>query len=163
MGSEMCIRDRLSSGMGVHGDPTAAMLEVLDPEQNHTFKDHYLNVPVDLSRVIFIATANSLDTIPEPLLDRVDTVHVAGYTYDEKVAIAQRHLLPKQVAVHGLTPSDVAMSHEILMTIAQSYTREAGVRTMERRIGDVVRAKACLLYTSPSPRDLSTSRMPSSA
>ena len=134
--------DKLSSGMGVHGDPTAAMLEVLDPEQNHTFKDHYLNVPVDLSRVIFIATANSLDTIPEPLLDRVDTVHVAGYTYDEKVAIAQRHLLPKQVAVHGLTPSDVAMSHEILMTIAQSYTREAGVRTMERRIGDVVRAKA---------------------
>ena len=134
--------DKLSSGLGVHGDPTAAMLEVLDPEQNHAFKDHYLNVPVDLSRVIFIATANSLDTIPEPLLDRVDTVHVAGYTFDEKVAIAERHLVPKQLDAHGLSNSQVKLSQDVLMHVAQSYTREAGVRTMERRIGDIVRAKA---------------------
>ncbi|KAL4399828.1 serine-type endopeptidase [Malassezia pachydermatis] len=134
--------DKLSSGMGVHGDPTAAMLEVLDPEQNHTFKDHYLNVPVDLSRVIFIATANSLDTIPEPLLDRVDTVQIAGYTHDEKVAIAQRHLVPKQIEANGLQPSQCIIDEDVLLTVAMSYTREAGVRTMERRIGDMVRAKA---------------------
>lgn len=141
--------DKLSSGLGVHGDPTAAMLEVLDPEQNHAFKDHYLNVPVDLSRVIFIATANSLDTIPEPLLDRVDTVHVAGYTFDEKVAIAERHLVPKQLDAHGLSNSQVKLSQDVLMHVAQSYTREAGVRTMERRIGDIVRAKAVEYAQSP--------------
>ncbi|WFD17848.1 endopeptidase La [Malassezia caprae] len=134
--------DKLSSGMGMHGDPTAAMLEVLDPEQNHAFKDHYLNVPVDLSRVVFIATANSLDTIPEPLLDRVDVVHIAGYTYDEKVAIAQKHLLPKQVSAQGLENKLVEFDEGVLLKIAMSYTREAGVRTMERRIGDIVRAKA---------------------
>lgn len=142
--------DKLSSGLGVHGDPTAAMLEVLDPEQNHAFKDHYLNVPVDLSRVIFIATANSLDTIPEPLLDRVDTVHVAGYTFDEKVAIAERHLVPKQLDAHGLSNSQVKLSQDVLMHVAQSYTREAGVRTMERRIGDIVRAKAVEYAQSPN-------------
>lgn len=142
--------DKLSSGMGVHGDPTAAMLEVLDPEQNHTFKDHYLNVPVDLSRVIFIATANSLDTIPEPLLDRVDTVHVAGYTFDEKVAIAQRHLVPKQLDSHGLSNAQVMLSQDVLMHVAQSYTREAGVRTMERRIGDIIRAKAVEYAEAPN-------------
>lgn len=134
--------DKLSSGMGMHGDPTAAMLEVLDPEQNHAFKDHYLNVPIDLSRVVFIATANSLDTIPEPLLDRVDVVQIAGYTYDEKVAIAQKHLLPKQIHAQGLEEKQVVFGDDVLLQIAMSYTREAGVRTMERRVGDIVRAKA---------------------
>lgn len=134
--------DKLSNGMSMHGDPTAAMLEVLDPEQNHAFKDHYLNVPVDLSQVVFIATANSLDTIPEPLLDRVDVVQIAGYTYDEKVSIALKHLLPKQVHAQGLEDKLVVFGEGVLLKIAMSYTREAGVRTMERRIGDIVRAKA---------------------
>lgn len=145
--------DKLSSGMGVHGDPTAAMLEVLDPEQNHAFKDHYLNVPIDLSHVLFIATANSLDTIPEPLLDRVDVVQIAGYTYDEKVAISQKHLLPKQIHAQGLEDTQVAFDEGVLLKIAMSYTREAGVRTMERRIGDIVRGKAVeyakLRHSSP--------------
>lgn len=146
--------DKLSSGMGVHGDPTAAMLEVLDPEQNHAFKDHYLNVPVDLSHVVFIATANSLDTIPEPLLDRVDIVQIAGYTHDEKVVIAQQHLLPKQIRAQGLEENQVVLGDGVLLKIAMSYTREAGVRTMERRIGDIVRAKAVefasVRHTSPT-------------
>ncbi|WFC98731.1 endopeptidase La [Malassezia yamatoensis] len=134
--------DKLSSGNAMHGDPTAALLEVLDPEQNSGFKDHYINVPIDLSRVLFIATANTLDTIPEPLLDRTDVVSVAGYTHDEKVAIAKRHILPKQIQAQGLQPSQVQISDEVLLAIATWYTREAGVRTMERRIGDVIRAKA---------------------
>ena len=134
--------DKLSSGNGVHGDPTAALLEVLDPEQNHTFKDHYINVPIDLSRVLFIATANTLDTISDPLLDRTDVVSVPGYTHDEKVAIARRHILPKQIKAQGLQPNQVEIGDDVLLKIATSYTREAGVRSMERRIGDVVRAKA---------------------
>ena len=134
--------DKLSSGNGVHGDPTAALLEVLDPEQNHTFKDHYINVPIDLSRVLFIATANTLDTISDPLLDRTDVVSVPGYTHDEKVAIARRHILPKQIQAQGLQPHQVEIGDDVLLKIATSYTREAGVRSMERRIGDVVRAKA---------------------
>ncbi|WFD02991.1 endopeptidase La [Malassezia obtusa] len=134
--------DKLSSGNALHGDPTAALLEVLDPEQNHAFKDHYLNVPLDLSRVLFIATANTLDTIPEPLLDRTEVVAVPGYTHDEKVAIARRHILPKQIEAQGLQPAQVQLDDDVLRAIATSYTREAGVRTMERRIADVVRAKA---------------------
>lgn len=134
--------DKLSSGNGVHGDPTAALLEVLDPEQNHTFKDHYINVPVDLSHVLFIATANTLDTISEPLLDRTDVVSIPGYTFDEKVAIARRHILPKQIEAQGLRPAQFQADDSVLMAIATRYTREAGVRSMERRIGDVVRAKA---------------------
>ena len=134
--------DKLSHGAGVHGDPSAAMLEVLDPEQNGAFKDHYVQVPIDLSRVLFVATANSLDTISAPLLDRTEVVEVSGYTYDEKVAIARRHLVPKQTREQGLTAELLKMSDDVLMYIATSYTREAGVRTMERRISDVIRAKA---------------------
>ncbi|WFD33323.1 endopeptidase La [Malassezia cuniculi] len=134
--------DKLSSGSGVHGDPSAAMLEVLDPEQNGAFKDHYIQVPIDLSRVLFVATANSLDTISAPLLDRTEVVDVAGYTYDEKVAIARRHLLPKQVREQGLKQEELSMADDVLLFVATNYTREAGVRTMERRIADIVRAKA---------------------
>lgn len=134
--------DKLGSGNGLHGDPMAALLEVLDPEQNHAFKDHYINVPIDLSRVLFIATANTLDTISPPLLDRTETVAISGYTHDEKVAIARRHLLPKQVRQQGLSHEQLQIGDDVLLTIAMRYTREAGVRTMERRISDVVRAKA---------------------
>ncbi|KAJ9662399.1 hypothetical protein H2201_006108 [Coniosporium apollinis] len=125
-----------------HGDPSAAMLEVLDPEQNHTFTDHYVNIPIDLSRVLFIATANSLDTIPPPLLDRMETIQLSGYTTLEKRHIATRHLLPKQITTNGLTPDRVQLTDEVLDKIITSYTRESGVRNLEREIGAVCRFKA---------------------
>ncbi|CAB4476219.1 uncharacterized protein OCT59_010402 [Rhizophagus irregularis] len=125
-----------------HGDPSAALLEVLDPEQNNTFNDHYLNVPLDLSKVLFIATANQVDTIPAPLLDRMELINIPGYTFEEKINIAQRHLLPKQITNHGLSLDDVKMLDEVLLKIASGYTREAGVRNFEREIASVCRAKA---------------------
>lgn len=125
-----------------HGDPSAAMLEVLDPEQNHTFMDHYVNIPIDLSRVLFIATANSLDTIPPPLLDRMETISLAGYTTLEKRAIATRHLIPKQIITNGLQPTDVNLPDEVVDKIITAYTREAGVRNLERELGSVCRYKA---------------------
>lgn len=134
--------DKLGSGNGLHGDPSAAMLEVLDPEQNHTFQDHYIGCPIDLSRVLFIATANTLDTISPPLLDRTEVIHISGYTHDEKVHIARNYLIPKQIKAQGLQPADVDISDEVLLKIAMSYTREAGVRTLERCISTVVRGKA---------------------
>ena len=129
-------------GSNFHGDPSAAMLEVLDPEQNHTFTDHYVNIPLDLSKVLFIATANSLDTIPPPLLDRMETIQLSGYTTVEKRHIATRHLIPKQIISNGLSSSDVVLPDPVIDTIIQSYTREAGVRNLEREIGSVCRAKA---------------------
>lgn len=125
-----------------HGDPSAAMLEVLDPEQNHTFTDHYVNIPIDLSKVLFIATANSLDTIPPPLLDRMETINLPGYTTLEKRHIAMRHLIPKQIQTNGLGPGQVEFNQEVVSKIIESYTREAGVRNLEREIGSVCRAKA---------------------
>ncbi|KAF2396518.1 ATP-dependent protease La [Trichodelitschia bisporula] len=125
-----------------HGDPSAAMLEVLDPEQNHTFVDHYVNIPIDLSKVLFIATANSLDTIPAPLLDRMETVQLSGYTTLEKRHIATRHLLPKQITTNGLADDKVQLPEEVLDKIIMAYTRESGVRNLEREIGSVCRYKA---------------------
>lgn len=125
-----------------HGDPSAAMLEVLDPEQNHTFTDHYLNIPLDLSRVLFIATANSLDTIPPPLLDRMETISLSGYTTLEKRHIASQHLIPKQIRANGLREELVRFDDKVIDKIITSFTREAGVRNLEREIGAVCRAKA---------------------
>ncbi|RYP44738.1 hypothetical protein DL768_008843 [Monosporascus sp. mg162] len=125
-----------------NGDPSAAMLEVLDPEQNHAFHDHYVNTPIDLSKVLFIATANTLDTIPGPLLDRMETLEFSGYTTLEKRHIALRHLIPKQILVNGLSEDQVKFSEEAVSKIIESYTREAGVRNLEREIGAVCRAKA---------------------
>lgn len=133
--------DKMSSNSH-HGDPSAAMLEVLDPEQNHSFNDHYVNIPVDLSRVLFIATANSLDTIPAPLLDRMETITLPGYTFLEKKAIAERHLIPKQAQINGLAPEQTQLTEDIILKIATEYTREAGVRNLEREIGAVCRYKA---------------------
>jgi ATP-dependent Lon protease len=124
------------------GDPSAAMLEVLDPEQNHSFTDHYLGVPIDLSKVLFIATANSLETIPPPLLDRMETINLPGYTTLEKRHIAMQHLIPKQIRVNGLAEDQVAFNQEVVSKIVESYTRESGVRNLEREIGSVCRAKA---------------------
>ncbi|PHH86689.1 hypothetical protein CDD83_9887 [Cordyceps sp. RAO-2017] len=126
----------------VHGDPSAAMLEVLDPEQNHSFQDHYVGMPIDLSRILFIATANSLDTIPAPLLDRMETIYLPGYTTLEKRHIAMQHLIPKQIRVNGLAEGQVGFDQDVVSKIIESYTRESGVRNLEREIGSVCRAKA---------------------
>ena len=129
-------------GSNFHGDPSAAMLEVLDPEQNHSFSDHYINIPIDLSKVLFIATANSLDTIPPPLLDRMETIQLSGYTTVEKRHIANQHLIPKQIATNALSTSDIHFKDDVVDTIITSYTRESGVRNLEREIGSVCRYKA---------------------
>jgi ATP-dependent Lon protease len=121
------------------GDPSSALLEVLDPEQNSTFGDNYLEVEYDLSKVLFIATANSLDTIHPALRDRMEIIELTGYTVEEKVQIAIKHLVPKQLKEHGLTPKHVKISKEAILKIIESYTRESGVRNLERRIGSVVR------------------------
>jgi ATP-dependent Lon protease len=129
-------------GRGYSGDPAAALLEVLDPEQNGTFLDHYLDVPFDLSKVFFIATANSLDTIPGPLLDRMEVIDLTGYTTAEKLHIAKNHLIPKQWAEHGLTDEQLVVGDEVLSKIISSYTREAGVRDLQRKIVTLCRSKA---------------------
>uniref|UniRef100_A0A1B6K097 Lon protease homolog n=1 Tax=Homalodisca liturata TaxID=320908 RepID=A0A1B6K097_9HEMI len=132
--------DKMTSG--VHGDPAAALLEVLDPLQNNHFIDHYLNVPFDLSQVTFIATANQVKTIPAPLLDRMETITVCGYTVEEKVYIAQQHLLPKQLTENGLDSSIMTISANSLKQLIGSYTSEAGVRNLERKLGALCRAVA---------------------
>ncbi|MDD2879299.1 MAG: endopeptidase La [Rhodoferax sp.] len=132
-------------GTGIHGDPSAAMLEVLDPEQNNTFRDNYLAVPFDLSQVIFIATANMLDPIPGPLRDRMEVLHLAGYTQEEKLEIAKRYLVHRQFEANGLRPEQLTLTDEALMGIIRRYTREAGVRNLERQIGAVCRHVAVRL------------------
>lgn len=129
-------------GSNFHGDPSAAMLEVLDPEQNHTFTDHYVNIPIDLSKVLFIATANALDTIPPPLLDRMETISLSGYTTVEKRHIANQHLIPKQITTNGMADGQVKFTDDVVDMIITSYTRESGVRNLEREIGSVCRFKA---------------------
>jgi ATP-dependent Lon protease len=129
-------------GTGIHGDPGAALLEVLDPEQNSTFRDNYLAVPFDLSRVVFITTVNMLDTIPGPLRDRMEIISLAGYTADEKLEIARRYLVGRQMDANGLRPGQVEIADEALREIIQHYTREAGVRSLEREIGKVLRHAA---------------------
>jgi ATP-dependent Lon protease len=129
-------------GTDYRGDPSSALLEVLDPEQNSTFSDHYLELPFDLSKVLFIATANRTDTIPPPLLDRMEVIELPGYTLREKTHIGRRFLLPRQLEEHGLARDALDLSDEVLSAIAERYTREAGVRSLERKIAALVRKRA---------------------
>jgi ATP-dependent Lon protease len=152
--------DKLGAG-GFHGDPASALLEVLDPEQNSTFRDNYLAVPFDLSSVMFICTANVLDTVPGPLRDRMEVIQLPGYTSAEKREIARRYLVPRQLAATGLTPEQCQVTDEALVAIIDDYTREAGVRNLEREIGNVCRSVAVRIAegrTDPvriTPDDLS--------
>jgi ATP-dependent Lon protease len=129
-------------GADFRGDPASAMLEVLDPEQHSSFRDHYLDLPFDLSKVLFICTANQLDTIPSPLLDRMDVIYLSGYTEEEKLGIARRYLLPKQLDAHGLAPGQATVTDKSLRLVMREYTREAGVRNLERQLAGLFRKAA---------------------
>jgi ATP-dependent Lon protease len=136
-------------GADWRGDPSSALLEVLDPEQNHTFRDHYLEFDLDLSDVMFIATANIIESIPAPLLDRTEVIRLDGYTDREKVTIAREHLLPRQVARAGLEDDEVVADDDVLAAIVDGYTREAGVRGLERQLGKLTRKIATKVATDP--------------
>ncbi len=140
--------DKMSAG--IQGDPAAALLEVLDPAQNHTFRDHYLEIPLDLSRVLFIATANQLGTVHPALLDRMELITLSGYTEEEKVHIARIYLVPRQRDEHGLEPEQFDVTDKALRRVITEYTREAGVRTLERQIGTIARKVAAKVATDPA-------------
>jgi len=139
-------------GADWRGDPSSALLEVLDPAQNHAFQDHYLDVELDLSQVLFLATANVADTIPGPLLDRMEVIRFDGYTTEEKVAIGRDYLWPRQVERNGLHPADVAIDADMLRFVVTNYTREAGVRQLERELGTVLRKTATRIAAGHQPR-----------
>lgn len=140
-------------GADFKGDPADALLEVLDPEQNNTFKDHFLDVPFDLSKIMFITTANTIDTIPRPLLDRMEVIEVSGYTEEEKIKIAQKYLIPKKLKEHGLTKNNLKIGKKTLSDIINYYTRESGVRNLEREIANLCRKVARKVVTEATDGD----------
>jgi ATP-dependent Lon protease len=129
-------------GRDFHGDPASALLEVLDPEQNKEFHDNFIEVEYDLSKVLFIATANNLDAINPALLDRMEVIDISGYTVEEKTQIAKQHLIPKQLKEHGVKKNQIKISDEVVEAIADNYTRESGVRNLEKKIAQVIRSVA---------------------
>ena len=139
----VCVLDEIDKmGSDHRGDPSSAMLEVLDPEQNDSFNDHYLDLPFDLSKVLFIATANMAAPIPGPLRDRMEIIELSGYTMDEKVSIAQQYIIPEQMSDHGISDEYVEFPEEGLRFLIESYTREAGVRSLKREIVKLL-SKCC--------------------
>src|SRR4029453_1429896 len=143
--------DKIAAGF--QGDPAAALLEVLDPAQNHSFRDHYLEINMDLSKVLFIATSNQLGTIHPALLDRMEIIPLAGYSEEEKLHIARRYLIPRQLEEHGLDPAKVTIEDDALRRIVTEYTREAGVRHLDAQIGAVARKIAARAAAVPSGED----------
>jgi len=139
-------------GSDYRGDPSAALLEVLDAEQNHTYRDHYLEIPYNLSDVLFITTANTLDTVPRPLLDRMEIIELGSYTDEEKLMIAKNHLIPKQLAKHGLKKSQLRITDDAIREIITCYTRESGVRNLERSFGEICRKAAMQIVAQETPR-----------
>ena len=147
-------------GDDYRGDPSSALLEVLDPEQNATFSDHYMNLPFDLSKVMFITTANRVDTIPGPLHDRMEVIELSGYTLEEKMAIARKYLLPRQIEASGIRPSQIRMEDQILRRVVREYTHEAGVRNLERALGKVCRKIArCVAEGGKGPYSVSSAML----
>ncbi|MEW6323475.1 MAG: endopeptidase La [Acidobacteriota bacterium] len=142
--------------VGFQGDPAAALLEVLDPAQNHTFRDHYLEVPIDLSRVLFIATANQLGPVHPALLDRMEVIPLSGYTEEEKVHIARRYLIPRQLSEHGITAAELEIDDAALRAVIRDHTREAGVRNLERHLGTIARKVAARVATRPATAERPT-------
>ena len=139
-------------GSDYRGDPSAALLEVLDAEQNHTYRDHYLEIPFDLSNVLFITTANTLDTVPRPLLDRMEIIELGSYTDEEKLMIAKNHLIPKQLQKHGVKKSQLRITEDGIREIISCYTRESGVRNLERSFGEICRKAAMQLLAQETPK-----------
>ena len=142
--------DKLASD--IHGDPASALLEVLDGEQNATFRDHFLEVPFDLSDVLFITTANTTDTIPRPLLDRMEVIELSSYTDEEKLQIVKNHLLPKELKRHGLKKSQLKLTDDAIREVITGYTRESGVRVLERELASLCRKAAMRIVTGNEKR-----------
>ena len=140
----------IKSGVSFHGDPASALLEVLDAEQNPSFRDHYLDVPFDLSNVLFVTTANQLDTVPSPLIDRMEVIRLSGYILEEKVEIARRYLIPKALKNHGLKKQQVSIRKDALLTIIDGYAREAGVRALEKKIKKIMRRATVEFSENPT-------------